>query len=57
MVPAQQSRLFAAAPEHGGIVIALLNSTIYVASAIGAGGGAFVLGHASPGALPPAAAR
>jgi MFS transporter, DHA1 family, inner membrane transport protein len=56
VVPAQQSRLLAAAPEHGGIVIALLSSTIYVGSAVGAALGGFVLAHATPGALPPAAA-
>ena len=56
VVPAQQSRLLATAPEHGGIVIALLSSTIYVGSAVGAAGGGFVLDHAGAGALPPAAA-
>ena len=55
VIPAQQSRLLAEAPEHGGIAIALLTSTVYVGSAIGAAWGGFVLDHAPAAALPPAA--
>jgi predicted MFS family arabinose efflux permease len=55
VIPAQQSRLLGLAPENGGVVIALLSSTVYVGSAVGAAWGGFVLGHAGAAVLAPAA--
>jgi len=53
--PAQQSRMLRLAPEHGGVVLSLISSTIYIGSALGAALGGLLLGHVSPGAAPYAA--
>jgi DHA1 family inner membrane transport protein len=52
IVPAQQSRLLALAADQGAGVIALLGSTVYVGSAIGAAVGGLILAQAGPAALP-----
>jgi len=54
--PAQQTRLLALAPAHGGVVLSLISSTIYIGSASGAAIGGLLLAHAAPPALPIAAA-
>ncbi len=46
--PAQQSRLLALEPAHGGVVMSLLASTIYIGSAVGAGLGGLMLAHFAP---------
>ena len=45
---AQQSRLLALEPAHGGIVLSLVASTIYIGSAAGAGLGGLLLAHFAP---------
>ncbi len=46
--PAQQSRLLALEPEHGGVVLSLIGSTIYIGSAVGAALGGLLLAHFAP---------
>jgi len=46
--PAQQSRLLAMEPAHGGVVLSLIGSTIYIGSAVGAGLGGLLLAHFAP---------
>jgi DHA1 family inner membrane transport protein len=46
--PAQQSRLLALEPTHGGVVLSLIASTIYIGSAVGAGLGGLLLAHFAP---------
>jgi MFS transporter, DHA1 family, inner membrane transport protein len=50
--PAQQSHMLRLAPEHGGVVLSLISSTIYIGSALGAALGGLLLAHGSP-SLPP----
>lgn len=53
--PAQQSRMLTLAPEHGGVVLSLISSTIYIGSAFGAALGGLLLAHFPPTAPPYAA--
>ena len=46
--PAQQSRLLALEPAHGGVVLSLIGSTIYIGSAVGAALGGLLLAHFAP---------
>jgi MFS transporter, DHA1 family, inner membrane transport protein len=45
MFPAQQSRLLALAPQHGPLVLALNNSTMYLGGAIGSAVSALLIRH------------
>jgi DHA1 family inner membrane transport protein len=53
--PAQQMRLLLLEPAHGGVVLSLISSTIYIGSAAGAALGGVLLAHFTP-AVPPYAA-
>lgn len=53
--PAQQIRLLTLAPAHGGVVLSLISSTIYIGSAGGAALGGVLLAHFTR-AVPPLAA-
>lgn len=50
--PAQQTRLLALEPAHGGLVLSLIGSTIYIGSAVGAALGGLLLAHFAP-TVPP----
>jgi predicted MFS family arabinose efflux permease len=54
-LPAQQSRLLTLEAEHGGLVLSLISSTIYIGSALGAALGGLLLAHGAPSTLPYAA--
>jgi MFS transporter, DHA1 family, inner membrane transport protein len=45
LFPAQQSRLLSIAPQHGPLVLALNNSTIYLGGAIGSAASALLIRH------------